>query len=65
MFHDTQFYRLGLSTFFATHAEALQNASALIGGKPALRRTQRLINNMTSQPVVSRRMTDEVIALHE
>jgi hypothetical protein len=52
-----------LHGFVANHAEALQNASLLLSGRPWLRRTQRLIDDMRTQPHLTRRMRHELVHL--
>lgn len=53
----------GLHNFFAHHAEALQYASLLLGGRPWLRRTQRLIDDMCTKPNLTRCMKAELMHL--
>lgn len=65
MFHQTRFFTSELAVFMQTHAEALQNAAFLLGGRGALRRTQGLLEAFASQPALTRRMQRETIALHD
>ncbi|SFQ12399.1 hypothetical protein [Tranquillimonas alkanivorans] len=54
-----------LAVFLCSEAEALQNAALLLGGRPALRRTQRLLDDMTTAPRLTQRLAREVSALHD
>lgn len=54
-----------LAVFLWSEAEALQNAALLLGGRPALRRTQRLLDAMTTAPRLTRHLAREVSALHD
>lgn len=45
--------------------ESLQNAALLLGGRPALQRTQRLLDELTSAPRMTRRLARELRALHD
>ncbi|MGY3436787.1 MULTISPECIES: hypothetical protein [unclassified Marinovum] len=53
-----------LHVFAAAHAEGLQNASLLLGGRPWLRRCQRLLQDLGQPGPVTRRMRREAEALH-
>ncbi len=45
-----------LRDFMSSHNEALQNASVLLGGQPALRRTQALLGDLMSARSLTRRL---------
>lgn len=49
-----------LHQFFQEHAEALQNSALLLGGQPWLRRTQRLISELSIPLPPTRRTRVEV-----
>jgi hypothetical protein len=51
--------------FFQDNAEAAQNASLLLGGRPWLRRVQRLINDLALPVPVTRRNRIEIKKLHK
>ncbi|MCP1167780.1 hypothetical protein [Limimaricola litoreus] len=53
-----------LQQFVTTHSEALQNAALLLGGPPAARMTGRIIEDLNTTPVVTRRMRRELDKLH-
>jgi hypothetical protein len=53
-----------LHIFAHDNMEGLQNAALLLGGQPWLTRTQRLMDELRSSPVISRRAHCEAIALH-
>ena len=61
-YHDTL---KKLREFMSSHDEAHQNASVLLGGQPALRRTQALLDDVMSAPRLTRRMRNEIVALHD
>lgn len=54
-----------LHIFADDNMEGLQNAALLLGGQPWLKRTQRLMDDLRSSAVVTRRLHREVVALHE
>ncbi len=54
-----------MRAFMSLHYEALQNAAVLLGGQPALRRTQVLLDEFMSAPRLTRRITRELVALHD
>ncbi|MCZ4262125.1 hypothetical protein O4G76_14865 [Limimaricola sp. G21655-S1] len=54
---------IALRAFLRDHDEALQNAALLLGDSPALRRTQRLLGAIDSQPILTRRLCRELAAL--
>ncbi|MEL0439171.1 hypothetical protein [Phycobacter sp. K97] len=54
-----------LQDFLRFHSEALQNASLLLGGTPALKATSALIDDVCSVPVLSRRLQQGLVRLHE
>lgn len=64
MFHDIHLYISPLHLFLSAHSEALQNAALLIGGQLALRRTQRLLDDIMQLPLNSRLMQREIQALY-
>ncbi|MCA2008632.1 hypothetical protein [Tritonibacter mobilis] len=53
-----------LRDFISSHNEALQNASVLLGGQPALRRTQALLGDIMSARSLTRRLRHRIAALH-
>ncbi len=53
-----------LREFAARHGEVLQNAALLLGCKPALRRTQALLDDLTEAPRLTNRIRRELAALH-
>lgn len=53
-----------LRDFMSSHNEALQNASLLLGGQPALRRTQALLGDIMSARSLTRRLRYRIAALH-
>lgn len=62
LFHDTL---KELREFMSSYDQTLQNASVLLGGQPALRRTQALLHDVMSAPRLTRRMRNEIVALHD
>lgn len=54
-----------LRSFASTYAQALLNASLLLGGQNAMRRTQLLIDDIISSPELTRRMQQELCSLHQ
>lgn len=54
-----------LREFFHHQSEALQNASVLLGGQPALRCVQALMDDLEIQPRMTRRMRRNLVRLHE
>lgn len=65
MFDFTKDPLKDLRAFALAHSEALQNASLLLGGQPALRRTQGLLDDITSVHELTRRVARELDALHQ
>ncbi len=53
-----------LHIFAHDNTEGLRNAALLLGGQPWLTRTKRLMEDLRSSPVISRRAHREAIALH-
>jgi hypothetical protein len=53
-----------LQAFFHVQSEALQNASVLLGGQPALRRTQRLLDKVAASGQISTWLHRELISLY-
>ncbi len=53
-----------LQAFFHEQGEALQNASVLLGGQPALRRTQRLFDAVASNGQISSRLHRDLVSLY-
>lgn len=49
--------------FISEHAERLQNAALLLGGRTWLRRTQRLLDHMRREPRLTRHMARELLQL--
>jgi len=64
MIHPLTPAHAALLEFLGTHREALQNAALLLGGRPGLRRTQRLLDEWSTQPTLTRRLCRELKALH-
>ena len=56
---------LELQEFMRLHSEALQNASLLLGGKPALRASCDLIQDNCSSPTLTRRLTAGLVRLYK
>lgn len=54
-----------LQKFLQFHSEALQNASLLLGGKPAVKATSALIDDICSAPVLTRRLQQGLVNLHK
>ncbi|ATG43761.1 hypothetical protein PhaeoP18_01802 [Phaeobacter piscinae] len=54
-----------LQDFLQCHSEALQNASLLLGGKPALKATVAMIDDVCNAPVLTRRLQQGLARLHE
>lgn len=54
-----------LQDFLQVHSEALQNASLLLGGRPALNATVALIDDICNAPVLTRRLHQGLVRLHE
>lgn len=63
MIHPLTSAHAALRDFLETHREALQNAALLLGGRPGLRRTQRLLDELGTQPTLTRRLRRELQAL--
>lgn len=64
MIHPLTPAHAALLAFLGTHRDALQNAALLLGGRPDLRRTQRLLDELSTQPTLTRRLCRELEALH-
>ncbi|UWQ52335.1 hypothetical protein [Leisingera caerulea] len=54
-----------LREFFHLRSEALQNASALLGGQPGVRCVHALMDDLAIQPKLTRRMERNLTRLHE
>lgn len=54
-----------LQDFLQFHSEALQNASLLLGGTPAVKATSALIDDICCAPVLTRRLQEGLLRLHE
>ena len=54
-----------LREFLSTNSEALQNASLLLGGQPALRATINIIDDLGNTRVLSRRLQADLSRLYE
>ncbi|NKX28496.1 hypothetical protein HGE68_01185 [Rhodobacteraceae bacterium R_SAG6] len=54
-----------LREFMLSHDVALQNASVLLGGQPALKRTQALFDDIMSAPRLTRRLKHAIVTLHD
>lgn len=55
---------IALARFLVSHADALISAAALLGGRPAVRRTSRLLQELSDAPTLTRRLRREVIGLY-
>ncbi|GAA3874357.1 hypothetical protein [Celeribacter arenosi] len=64
MFDFTKDPLMDLRAFASFHSEALQNASLLLGGQPALRCTHSLLDDILSAPQLTHRITRALIDLH-
>lgn len=64
MFDLSQSGLKNLQAFLRNHSEALQSTALLLGGQPALRRTQRLLDDIPEVRVLTRRLERELGALH-
>lgn len=53
-----------LARFLLSHAEPLVSAAALLGGRPAVRRTARLLEELVDAPRLTRRRRREIVELH-
>jgi hypothetical protein len=62
--HPTPPAETALARFLVDRAEALVSASALLGGRPAARRTAHLIEALTDAPHLNTRLRREVVELH-
>ncbi|MGJ8595352.1 hypothetical protein [Sulfitobacter sp.] len=54
-----------LREFTSTNSEALQNASLLLGGQPALRATIRILDDLRDAHALTRRMRADLQRLYE
>ncbi|MCJ7872110.1 hypothetical protein [Phaeobacter sp. J2-8] len=61
---DTPIPVTRLHAFASDNAEGLQNAAYLLGGRPWLRRCQRLLQDLAQPGPVTRRMRREAKAQH-
>lgn len=53
-----------MRAFMASHSEAVQNAAYLLGGQPALRKAQSLLDEISSSLVMTRRLGRQLLDLH-
>mgnify|MGYP000108745227 FL=1 len=53
-----------MRAFMASHSEAVQNAAYLLGGQPALRKAQSLLDEITSSLVMTRRLGRQLLDIH-
>lgn len=65
MFDFTKDPLKDLRAFASFHSEALQNASLLLGGQPALRCIHILLDDISSAPQLTRRITRALNDLHQ
>jgi hypothetical protein len=65
MFDLTSPAHAELQDFLRIHSEALQNASLLLGGTPALKATSALIDDVCGAPVLTRRLQQGLVRLYE
>lgn len=54
-----------LQDFMRGHSEGLQNASVLLGGKPALKATDGLINEICEGSDLTQRLRHGLVRLHQ
>lgn len=54
-----------LQEYLWSHSEGLQNAALVLGGMPAVKATNALIDDVCSSMVLSRRMMQNLTRLHE
>ncbi len=54
-----------LKEFFHDRSEAMQNASALLGGQPGVRCVHAIMDDLAIQPKLTRRMECNLTRLHE
>nr|WP_286852456.1 hypothetical protein [Leisingera sp. UBA4491] len=54
-----------MKDFFQNQSEALQNAAVLLGGQPALRCVHALLDDLTIQPSITRRMKTNLVKLQK
>ncbi|UWP96460.1 hypothetical protein K3X48_05640 [Aliiroseovarius crassostreae] len=64
MFDLTNDTMTSIRAFMATHSEAVQNAAYLLGGQPALRKAQSLLDEIASALVLTRHLTAQLLNLH-
>ncbi|UWP90188.1 hypothetical protein [Aliiroseovarius crassostreae] len=64
MFDLTNDTMTSIRAFMATHSEAVQNAAYLLGGQPALRKAQSLLDEIASALVLTRRLAAQLLNLH-
>ena len=53
-----------IRAFMASHSEAVQNAAYLLGGQPALRKAQSLLDEIASSLLMTRRLGRQLLDLH-
>ncbi|MBT2131039.1 hypothetical protein [Aliiroseovarius lamellibrachiae] len=53
-----------MRAFMASHSEAVQNTAYLLGGQPALRKAQLLLDEIASSPVMTRRLGRQLLDFH-
>ena len=61
---DKPFAPTTLHEFLQEHHEPLQNAALLLGGRPWLRRMQRILDDFAMKSIASHRTRDELVKLH-
>ena len=54
---------IALKVFLGGHVDALISAAALLGSKPAVRRTARLLDDVLSAPKLTRHMRRDLVGL--
>lgn len=64
MFDLTTDTMTSIRAFMASHSEAVQNAAYLLGGQPALRKAQSLLDEIASSLVMTRRLAHKLLDLH-
>jgi hypothetical protein len=64
MFDLTTDNMTSIRAFMASHSEAVQNATYLLGGQPALRKAQSLLDEIAPSLVMTRRLGRQLLDLH-
>ncbi len=64
MFDLTNDTMTSMRAFMASHSEAVQNTAYLLGGQPALRKAQSLLDEIAVALVMTRRLARQLLDLH-